>query len=315
MIATVTPNPCLDKTVAVEKFDADATNRVDVLREDLAGKGINVAKALRALGADVLCAGFDFAKGDAGLFAEELSALGISHDLVPRAGALRVCTKVFDQSTRRMIEFNERGATATEEDVDRLLDAVERVAKRSAYLTLCGSLPPGFPRDFYARCVRRTHVAAPQCRVIVDAEGEVLRLALAEHPFMIKPNIHELESTFALAIGSEAELDARAREILERFSLGMICVSMGGDGAYLADRSSAYIAKPARVTVRSLQGAGDCMVAGICYALQQGCDAADVLRYGVATSGAAVQYEGTQVGTRQDVDELLRTGISVRRIG
>jgi len=311
MIATVTPNPCLDKTVSVQKFDPDSTNRVEVLRVDRAGKGINVAKALRALGADVLCTGFDFLEGGAPVLANELTALGIRSDFVARTGALRVCTKVFEERTRRMIEFNERGESATETDAEALLLRVERAARACGTLVLSGSLPPGMPTDFYARCVRVAYAAAPQCRVAVDADGEAMRLALAERPFFIKPNIHEFESTFDCKIRDLTQLDRKAREVLECYGLGMICVSMGGDGAYIADRTGACFAKPARVTVRSLQGAGDCMVAGICLALERGLPLADILRYGVAASGAAVQYEGTQVGTRADFDALLAAGIEV----
>lgn len=315
MIATVTANPCMDKTVAVEEFDLYRMNRVRVLCTDPSGKGINVSKALRAVGVATLCTGFDFTEdGAASLLAADLDGWGIPHELVPVKGALRVCTKVIDERRRHTIELNERGAAVSSENGDALLQKIAEVAKRCEFLTLSGSLPQGLGKDFYARCVGRIKELAPACRVVVDAEGELLLNALAESPFLIKPNIHELEGTFDCKIDGIETLDAKVQEILARYELGVICVSLGDKGAYIATRYEAYCCEPARVAVRSLQGAGDAMVAGLCMALEQGHPLPDVLRYGVAMAGAAIAVEGTRPGTRADFERLLQSGIAVKKV-
>ncbi|MBQ8358007.1 MAG: 1-phosphofructokinase family hexose kinase [Clostridia bacterium] len=314
MIATMTANPCLDKTVAVEKFDLYRMNRVEILRTDFSGKGINVSRVLKAFGGETLCTGFDFCDSGTSLLTEDLDLSGIAHDFVTVKGALRVCTKIFDETRKHTIEVNERGVPVTAADGERLLAKVENVAKRCDFFTLSGSLPMGLDRDFYAECVRRIKAAAPGCRVVVDAEGEQLLSALQAAPFMIKPNIYEFEGTFGVKAESLSDLDHKAREILEAYGLGMICVSLGEKGAYIADRSGAYFSEPAAVTVRSLQGAGDSMVAGICLALEQGLSTSDVLHYGVAAAGATVSTEGTQAGRRADFEELLNRESHVRKI-
>ncbi len=315
MIATVTANPCIDKTVTLEEFDLYRMNRVRVLCTDPSGKGINVSKTLRAVDADTICVGFDFTEGDApSVMAADLRAWDIPYEPVPVKGALRVCTKIFDESRKHTIELNERGTAVSPRDGETLLEKIKEVAKRCEFLTLSGSLPQGLCKDFYARAVRAVREAAPTCRVVVDAEGELLVNALAESPFLIKPNIHEFELTFGCKIDGVEDLDAKAQEILTQYGLGVICVSLGDKGAYIATRSGAYCCEPVPVEVRSLQGAGDAMVAGLCMALEKDLPLDEVLRYGVAMAGAAIATEGTRPGTKQDFEKLLKTDIKMQKV-
>ena len=314
MIGTVTVNPCIDKTVSVEMFDLYRMNRVRVLCTDPSGKGINVSKTLAAMGVDTLCTGFDFSEDGVSPLAADLAGCGIPYDPVPVRGALRVCTKIIDESRRHTIELNERGAAVTPSDGERMLQKIKEVAKRCSFLTLSGSLPQGLDKDFYARAVKEIKACVPDCRVVVDAEGELLTLALAESPFLIKPNIHEFEATFDCKIDSIESLDAKVQEILARYELGMICVSLGEKGAYIATRSEAYCCLPVPVEVRSLQGAGDAMVVGLCMALEKDLPLCEVLRYGVAMAGAAIATEGTRPGTRAEVERLLQSGIAVEKV-
>ncbi|MBQ9098736.1 MAG: 1-phosphofructokinase family hexose kinase [Clostridia bacterium] len=305
MIATVTANPCVDKTVTVPAFDLYRMNRVRVISTDLSGKGINVSKVLRALGAETLCTGFDFCEGDVSPLATDLERDGIAHDLIRVPGALRVCTKIFDESRKHTIEVNERGKAVTSHDGERLLAKIVEVAKRSDFLTLSGSLPQGLDNAFYARCMQQLRLLAPDCRIVVDGEGELLRMALDAAPYLIKPNIHEFESTFACKIDRISQLDQTVQELFGRYGVEMICVSLGEKGAYLATRGEAYVADPVQVEVRSLQGAGDSMVAGICMAAQQGMAPADMLRFGVAAAGATISTAGTRPGSKADFEMLL----------
>ena len=314
MIATVTANPCIDKTVAVEEFDLYRMNRVRVLCTDPSGKGINVSKALHAIGVETLCVGFDFTEEGRSPLVADLETCGIPHGLVPVSGALRVCTKLFDESRRHTIEINERGASVTAADGDRLLQKIEEVARRCSFLTLSGSLPQGLERDFYARCVHHVKQVAPTCRVVVDAEGALLTEALAAAPFLIKPNIHEFEATFSCPIADVAALDRKVQEIFTCYDVEMICVSLGEKGAYIATREQAYYCQPVPVEIRSLQGAGDAMVAGICAALEQGSALSEVLRHGVAMAGAAIATEGTRPGTKQQLEALLALNIPVQKL-
>ena len=147
-----------------------------------------------------------------------------------------------------------------------------------------------------------------------NPEGELLINALAEAPFLIKPNVHELEGTFGCKIQSVQELDAVAMDILTRYELGVICVSLGAKGAYIATRTEAYCCEPVPVEVRSLQGAGDAMVAGLCMALERDLPLDQVLHYGVAMAGAAISTEGTRPGTKEDFQRLLQADVKMQKV-
>ncbi|MBO7091307.1 MAG: hypothetical protein J6W23_05940, partial [Victivallales bacterium] len=143
MITTLTPNPCIDKTVAVEKFDIYKMNRVRVLRTDACGKGINVSLALNGLGVETMTIGFDFTDGHASPLKQSMAAHNIPYEFIDVPGQLRVCTKIFDESLKHTIEVNEYGAPVSVEAGEKLLRLVVDVAKKSDFITLSGSLPKG----------------------------------------------------------------------------------------------------------------------------------------------------------------------------
>ncbi len=306
MITTVTPNPCIDKTLSVEGFSIERTNRAEVLRVEVGGKGINVARAVNALGGESLCTGFDFSDASPSFLARSLMGEGIVQEFLTLPGSLRVCTKLFDCSNSCMIEINERGGSVSDSDRAALLELVAQAAARSSFLVLSGSLPAGLGSDFYAACIRTVRASGASARVVVDAEGESLRQALEERPFLIKPNEKEFADTFGVAAELPA-IDQKAAELIAAGRAEMICVSLGERGAYLADRDGACFCPPARVTVRSLQAAGDSMVAGICLALEQGQDLLQVLACGTAAAAATVSRLGTEVGSRADFEAILPT--------
>ena len=314
MITTLTPNPCIDKTVAVEKFDIYKMNRVRVLRTDACGKGINVSLALNGLGVETMTIGFDFTDGHASPLKQSMAAHNIPYEFIDVPGQLRVCTKIFDESLKHTIEVNEYGAPVSAEAGEKLLRLVVDVAKKSDFITLSGSLPKGLDSDFYFRCVQAVKQEVPNCKVVVDAEKQLLLKALEASPFFIKPNIHEFQGTFNCQINSIDELDKAAQDIIRRYGLGLICISMGADGAYIGSPDGAYTCNAVKVDVRSIQGAGDSMVAGICTAVQRGLPLNDILRYGVTASGASISREGSQMCTLEDFQALLTQDIAMRKI-
>ena len=313
MITTLTPNPCVDKTLSTEKFDVYKMNRVRVIRSDFGGKGINVSAALRNLGADTCCLGFSFSEDDAALNAF-LQARKIPCRFVVLPGKMRTCYKIFDESLRHTIEINEYGSKIDPSAGKRLLAALEEKAAESSFVTLSGSLPEGLPEDFYLDCVRTVRKAAPSCRILVDAEKKLLLRALEGGPSILKPNIHEFQETFGCSIHSLAELDAEAKKILVRFHLEIICVSLGAEGAYITDGRESWTCRAPQVRVRSIQGAGDSVIAGMCIALEQKKDLPEVLRYGVAAAGDSISRDGTQLCTADGLRQLLKQDIGLRKL-
>ena len=305
MITTLTLNPCIDKTLLVEDFSIEKTNRAEVLRVDLGGKGINVSRALTALGAKTLCTGFDFSAGEGSFLRRSLAQLGLEERFLTVPGELRMCTKIFDPKSNTMVEVNERGCSVERKHQEQLLRLLADLAPNSQFLVLSGSLPRGMSGDFYAEVMRAVAQVAPTCRVVVDAVGESLTAALTHRPFLIKPNEEEFAATFGTSTERFA-ISEKCEELIAAGAAENICVSLGRRGAIFACGEGAYFCPSASVPVRSLQAAGDSMVAGICLAFSLGLGAAHALAYGTAAAAGTVSRPGTEVVTRADFDAILK---------
>ncbi|MCL2350918.1 MAG: 1-phosphofructokinase family hexose kinase [Firmicutes bacterium] len=320
MIATVTLNPCRDRTIVIPRLAVGGLNRAGSVRDDMSGKGINVSAVLRSLGVETLCLGFIFDQG-ADELTETLAAKGLRHDFVRAPGKIRTNLKIFEAESRRMTEINEAGSPVPAERADELREKVRRSARESAAVVLSGSAPPGVKADFYRELIEICREANPSAAIALDADGELLKNGLDARPDILKPNLCELENLLGKKFGGgfAAERDNITRccgELARETGAGLICVSMGAEGALLWSKDGVFFAKAPDVEVRSLQGAGDSMMAGLCAAYVTGKPPAESLRWAAAAAGGSVMREGTELCGREDFDgvygkveiEEIRTG-------
>ena len=148
MILTVTLNPCIDRTLNVSDFRVGGTTAVSGSRAEIGGKGLNVSRVLKNLGADTLCLSFSHEKGGSDLKAA-LDAVSIPCDLEEIPGELRVNIKIFDESRRTMSELNDKGCPVTEDAVKQMTDRIVSHFGEAELLVLAGSVPPGVSTDIY----------------------------------------------------------------------------------------------------------------------------------------------------------------------
>lgn len=303
-IAVVSLNPCVDKTVWVEKFMYGGTNRVLQMREDVAGKGVNVCMALKSLGQPCICIGMDYPDSRRSV-ADVLEASGIESAMIVLQGTLRTNLKIFERSTGVMSEINEKGNTvsgaALQDFLQRYESELEKLDRHSMVI-FSGSVPPGIPADIYGTLIRMAK--AKELRTLFDASGEPLLRGMEELPFAAKPNQDEI----SLLTGQRAETleDATkgARELLRR-GVKVCCVSMGKEGAVYVTENGIYRAPALPVPVRGIQGAGDSLVAGMSLALLQELPEKEVIRYAMAAAGGSIMREGSQMCTREQFQALL----------
>lgn len=307
MITAVGLNLSIDRTLEVDRLVPYGTNRALSARSDAGGKAVNVALMAARLGAEAAITGFMRAE-NAGFFEERLRAGGVGCDFVELPGQVRVNVKVLDREAGAVTEFNEAGAPVSEEELARLVEKVRRHAARGGWLVLTGSLPPGCPKDFYARLI----AAAPGCRVALDADGEALARAVPLGPYLVKPNRRELEGLVGRKLGGMDGVRRGAMELIDR-GVRLAVVSLGGQGALLVSREACFFAAAADVAVRSTVGAGDAMVAGLVAGLDAGESVEAALRMGAAAAGAAVATEGTQAASRAAWRHIHET-ISIQRV-
>lgn len=298
MITTICLNPALDRTVTVDSLVPGQVNRIRTSRTDVGGKGVNVAVVCRRLGLDarvIGCAGVD---GYAKLRAKA-NAEGIGCDFHTVEGAIRVNTKVVSLDGTGVTELNESGPMLNAEDIDVFFEMALDAAADSDYVVLTGSLPPGCPTHTYRELIR---LLKTPC--VLDVGGEALRLGVEAHPFLIKPNHHELAAAVGHELHTLEEILEAARSFVDR-GVPHVVVSLGKDGVFYAGTDGAFYAPEIPVTVHSTVGAGDAMVGGLLYGLITHGSMREALRAGAAAGTASVMTEGTQLINHNDFMHLL----------
>lgn len=310
MIATVTLNPALDKTIYLERLLPNDTNRITKIEIDAGGKGINASRVLHELGSETIALGF--AGGRTGRYIEhELNDEGIPTDFVRIAGETRTNVCVQEASGAPPTMLNEPGPFVGEEDLDKLLEKLCQVAKRCDMVILGGSPARNMPKDIY----RTLAEAARTCgaRIILDSDGEPMRLGMAARPFMIKPNRHEVRRLVGIDIQSPEDA-VRALEPLRNIGIAIAVISMGARGAIAGSQDGTWAATPPGIKPVSTIGSGDSMVAGIAHILSRGGTLDEALRWGTAAGAATAMTDGTEICKKPQVLDLLDR-VQVEKLG
>jgi 1-phosphofructokinase len=292
MIVTLTPNPGLDRTYALDALLPGEVHRASQDWIEAGGKGVNVARVLRAHGVAtraVLPIGGPTGESVLDLLRED----GIRVDAVPIAGDLR-CNITLSQPDGSVTKVNAAGPQLEDAEVEALVARTVEVVTdaavangRGVWLVGCGSLGPGAPDDFLATVIERVRAAAgDRVRVAVDSSGAALRAAVASAPDVIKPNLAELEELCACPLPTLGEVAEGARRVVAE-GVGTVLVSLGGDGALLVDEQTVLHAESPVRAVRTTVGAGDALLAGYLSCVDGG--PVDALRHAVAFGAAAVQ--------------------------
>ncbi|MGA0555318.1 1-phosphofructokinase family hexose kinase [Larkinella sp. VNQ87] len=312
MIITLTLNPAVDVSTTVDRLMPEHKLRCAAPRYDAGGGGINVSKALRRLGGSSLCL---FPSGGAmGALLEQLLAeRQIEYRTLPMSGWTRQSFVVTETSSHQQFRFGLPGPTWTEAEGESILAELRSQAGPVEYVVVSGSLPPGLPTDFCARIARI--VKDLGARLVLDTSGEPLKQAVNEGVFLLKPNVGELAALVGVDKLELDEVDDAALTILEKGGCEVMAISLGPAGALLVTKEAAesktatrrgilHVSAPT-VKKQSTVGAGDSMVGGMVYALQQGWSYEDMLRLGVACGTAATMNPGTELFHKDDVERLL----------
>ena len=299
MIYTVTFNPALDYVVTVNHFTPGRVNRT--IRENIfyGGKGINVSALLANLGYQSTALGFV-----AGFTGDEIERgvkkLGFQSDFIKaEKGMSRINVKLKSDEES---EINGMGPEITAGDVKALFEKLSHL-EQGDVLVLSGSIPACVDEDIYERIMEM--LDGRGIRIVVDAEKDLLLNVLKYHPFLIKPNNHELGQMFGVTVTTDEDIAAYAGKLQEMGAVNVL-VSMAKDGAILvAEDGSIYRQGVARGTVRNSVGAGDSMVAGFIAGYLETGDCRYALKLGTACGGATAFSDG--IGTKQDIMELMET--------
>lgn len=302
-IVTLTMNPGIDKSSSVDHVVAERKLYCTAPSFEPGGGGLNVTRAIRKLGGESLalypCGG---AHGETLKFL--LDQEGISHRPVLIKGWSRENLIILEQSTGQQYRFGMPGPELAEEEWQRCLEELSSCNPGPDYIVASGSLPPGVPVDFYARIARLGKQR--QARVVIDATGEPLRLALNEGVYLTKPNIGEFRDLIGSGGENESEVLELARKVVSEGQCEILSISLGAAGVLLVTEGGIERMQPPTVPIISKVGAGDSMVAGMVLGLSRGLSVRDAVRFGVAAGTAAVMTPGTELCRREDAERLFQ---------
>ena len=277
---SVTLNPAIDRTVALEELRLGEVVRGRLTYLEPAGKGVNVARTLAALGHDVTCTGF-IGRGEAAWFARSLAEAGAGSALVHVAGVTRENLTYLERSGRET-HIVEAGFEVRPSDVRRLRTRLAALLRPGDWVLLTGRPAPGFlPSDFRALVADLRERGA---QVAVDSSGEFLQAAVEEAPEVIKPNREEPLSSSVRSCGARSDVVRAARGLAEK--IRYVVVSLGAEGALGVTSEGAWHAQERpRVPAVSTVGGGDALLAGFTAGLAEGKGPVEALRLAVACGG------------------------------
>lgn len=308
MITTVTANPAIDRTVIVENLRLGSVNRVIRSRVDAGGKGINVAKNLKNLGDEVITLGF--LGPNAQYIIDCLEEEGIKSDFVKIKNDTRTNIKISDISRGEVTDLNEYGPEVSEEEIELLKESIFRYAEKSKVLVLSGSLPLGVPKTFYKEIIKE--LKNKDLKIILDADNQALFYGIEERPFMIKPNLHELEDIVGRKLETLEEIIEEGKK-LNKLGIKIVAISMGKEGSVVITDDAVFRVKPLKVEVKGTVGAGDAYVAGFAHGIYRGLSLEETIKIAAALSTSVVMKEGTGAGTIEEVN-ALKDKIEIERI-
>jgi 6-phosphofructokinase 2 len=299
-IVTLTMNPALDIATTTERIMPAHKLRCTPPRYDAGGGGINVARAVTALGGEAVAI---FPSGGSGgeMIRFLLTKEGVPFHTIAITGFTRESLAVEERESGRQYRFILPGPQLTSRDQERCLDAVSLLAAEAPFIVASGSLPPGVPDDFFARLGVLVNRLGK--RFVLDTSGPALK-AVGSGIYLMKPSLRELEELTGHEIRNAAEQEQAARAVVAEGRSEIVLVSLGAAGALLATSAGIERFPPIAVAAKSTIGAGDSMLAGVVVALSRGLPLGEAVRFGIAAGAAALFGAGTALCRREDVERL-----------
>lgn len=286
-VVTITLNPALDLTGSLTNLNVGSVSHVQTAQLHAAGKGVNVAKVLSDLGAKVTVTGF-LGKNNTELFVQLFNEIRVNNAFIEVEGATRINVKLVE-SNSQVSDINFPGVAVTEQDITRFEKTLFELAKSHDYFVLAGSLPQGLPPSQCAKWLEKLHQMGKN--VFFDSSKAALKAGLESKPFLIKPNDEELGELQGLRLDSAEKCQAAAQTLSDK-GIEHIVVSMGAEGVMWLNQGQWLRAQPPKMSVISTVGAGDTLVAGLCWGHMQIMPKQDLLRFATALSAMAVGQVG-----------------------
>jgi 1-phosphofructokinase/tagatose 6-phosphate kinase len=304
MIVTVTLNAAIDKSLSVPNFRPGRRHRTVEQRTMAGGKGVNIARTLKALGQPVIATGF--AGGATGTqIVERLTEESILNDFVRIREESRTNTSVLDPTSGVQTEINERGPSVSDHEVELFRDKLLYLARGAAIVVFAGSLPRAVEPGFYAELIRE--VERTEVTTVIDTDGEPLRQAVRAEPHVVSPNMLEAEELVGHEFAGEQERSLVVREIAALGAREAIMTVPDGCFAQvlLDGRPSMRRARIEQREPIATRGSGDAFLAGYVAGRYEGRAPDQCLRFGVACGAESTARLGAGLIDPREARRLM----------
>ncbi len=305
MILTVTLNPALDRTMTAPNFQAGMRHRATDTVILPGGKGINVARSVKALGRPVIATGFvGGRKGDQ--IVADLNGEGVLCDFVRVAGESRISTAVVDPATGSITEINEQGPDIQRLEFDALLDKLDYLGRAVEIAVLAGSIPPGLGDDCYAEMIQRLKPLG--VKTFFYTYADPLRQGIKARPEYIFPKLIEAEKVIGYEFTTMEDRVLAARRMREMGAGSVVITYRFGCIAELAIDGAhrTFVCRMPEVDTLSPLGWGDALVGGYAVKLMDGEEPLECLRFGLGCATANLIRYGAGVFLPADAERLAR---------
>lgn len=304
MIYTITLNPTLDITYVLERISFGEVAMAIEVQKTPGGKGINVSRALHAMGVDSVAMGLI-----GGHIGEEVLELlqeeGLILQIVKIRNDTRTNVVILGREDRRELVIRAPGPAVEPTATERLKNLVFGDAQSPQVVVLSGSIPPGVSVDTYRSLI--VEGKARGSRMVLDSAGESFRRGVEAGPYLIKPNLGELEELAGRRLADEREIAVFAREIVSK-GVGIVVISLGRDGALACTTDETWRGRVPGIDEDTV-GAGDSMVAGLVLGIARYQPVEMVFRMGLAFGLSAVMNHGpglTEPETYEKAFQLVK---------
>lgn len=309
MIVTLTINPAIDRTIAVDRLAFDDRAYILSSKDSPGGRGINASYVIHSFGGRthaIIPAGGE--RGEQ--FRLYMSGCGFPVTTVDISKDIRLNLTITDRHGLT-VKLNEAGPRIGKHELQGIEAAVDAQLEGASWLMLCGSLPPGVPSEFYAKLIERARSRG--VKTLLDTDGEALSQGIEAGPAMVAPNQQEAERLLNTVLLTRSNSMAAVRRI-QAMGAESVVLSLGSRGAIGATAEEMWEAVPPRVDAISPIGSGDAMAAALMWSMHNGDDFEQALRWGVAAGTASARLPGMTFASLAQATEI-REEVDLRRVG
>lgn len=288
MIFSTLYNPSIDLIYTVDELRLGNTYTKLASHMYPAGKGLNFAKAVKALGEDVtLCA--IMPDNDERRFANYLSELEIPFNFFLTEGCARINTTLLEKSTKMVTHFNSVGSRGSTRIQDKFEKFIENIMKAGDLWVFSGSIPTNMDDDSYAKIIEYANSIDVRCAL--DTSGIPLKYGIQAKPMILSPNQSELENITDEPVDGIRHLALKGKRLVDA-GIPYVFITLGEDGVIALNRETCLLCTPPAVEIVDTVGCGDSFLAGVIVAMERGFNFHEVCRLAVASGTSNAMHEG-----------------------